>query len=82
LAKQEVCSLLKEGWKPPGVKLPGDGVTDEEALAAILRITNGNFRLLKRLLTQIARVLEINSLSKVTPAVVELARESLVIGTA
>jgi hypothetical protein len=71
LVKQEVCGLLKDGWKPPGVKLPSDGVTDEEALAAILRITNGNFRLLERLLTQIARVLEINSLPKVTPAVVD-----------
>jgi len=33
-------------------------------------------------LTQIARVLTINNLLRVTPAVVEVARESLVIGTA
>ena len=47
----------------------------------ILRVAGGNFRLLHRLPTQIARVLEINGLRKVTPDVVETARESLVIGT-
>ena len=41
----------------------------------------GNFRLLHRLLTQIARVVEINALTQVTKEVVETARESLVIGT-
>ncbi len=45
-------------------------------------ITGGNFRLLHRLLTQIGRILEINTLEKVTPPVVDAARESLVIGTA
>ena len=82
LVEKEVRGLLSQGWRPPGVVLPSNRVSDEEAVTAILRITDGNFRLLERLLTQIARVLEINNLSKVTPAVVEVARESLVIGTA
>ena len=76
-----LCPLLG-GWQPPGVALPSDGLSDEEALVAILRITDGNLRLSNRLLTQIARVLAINNLRQVTPAVVEVARESLVIGTA
>jgi DNA transposition AAA+ family ATPase len=82
LAEEEVRGLLSQGWMPPGVALPSDWVSDEEAVAAILRITGGNFRLLERLLTQIARVLEVNNLRQVTPAVVEVARESLVVGTA
>jgi DNA transposition AAA+ family ATPase len=57
-------------------------VTDEETLAAIIRVTGGNFRLLHRLLTQIARLMEINALHTITRDVVEAARESLVIGTA
>jgi hypothetical protein len=61
--------------------LPEGALSDEETLAAVLRITGGNFRLLDRLLTQISRVMEINELQQITPAVVEAARESLVIGT-
>jgi len=81
LAEPEARDLLLRGWQPPGVALPSDGLADEAGLAAILRITDGNFRLLSRLLTQIARVLTINNLRQVTSAVVEVARESLVIGT-
>lgn len=54
--------------------------TDREALSAIVRITQGNFRLLMRLLAQIKRILEINKLQTVTKEVVDTARESLVIG--
>ena len=45
-------------------------------------MTGGNFRLLHRLLTHIARLVEINALYTVTSQVVEAARENLVIGTA
>jgi len=45
-----------------------------------VRITNGNFRLIQRLFTQIERILQINELRTVTKEVVEAARESMVIG--
>jgi hypothetical protein len=46
----------------------------------LIRMSGGNFRLLTRLLTQIERVLGVNDLHLVSNAVVEAARDSLVIG--
>lgn len=59
---------------------PNIGI-DEEGIAALLRSCAGNFRLLERLLAQVKRVLEINSLSVIDSEVVSVARESLVIGS-
>jgi hypothetical protein len=79
LGAPEVRQLLERHWAPVGVTLPQTPL-DPETVAAIIRVTGGNFRLLNRLLTQIQRILEINALEEVTKAVVEAARESLVIG--
>jgi DNA transposition AAA+ family ATPase len=81
LTKGDVEHLFFRGWRPRGVRIPDNAFEDEEGMAAILRVTGGNFRLLHRLLTQIARVMAINQLDRVTVPVVETARESLVIGT-
>jgi DNA transposition AAA+ family ATPase len=81
LSPAQVRALLGRKWSPSGVMVPADGMTDEATLAAIIRVTEGNFRLLHRLLTQIARIVEINTLPTVTSEVVEAARENLVIGT-
>jgi DNA transposition AAA+ family ATPase len=75
----EMRKLLTNRWAPPGVTLPE---MDPEAVASVIRITGGNFRLFERLLTQIERILEINNLRLVAKAVVEAARENLVIGQA
>jgi len=82
LQAQEVRTLLEQDWKPSEVTGSLAGITDEEVVAAVVRITGGNFRLLHRLLSQVARVMEINALSTVTRPVVEAARETLVIGSA
>ena len=80
LRAEGVRDLFHHHWTPSGIALPHEGLNDEEVLATIIRITGGNFRLLHRLLTQMARLVEINALAQVTREVVEAARESLVIG--
>ena len=75
----EMRELLANRWTPPGVTLPE---MDSEAVASVIRITGGNFRLFERLLTQLERICEINNLNQVSKAVVETARENLVIGQA
>lgn len=82
LSAEEVRHLLQQKWMPSGIVLPEEGFAEDDALSAIIRITGGNFRLLHRLITQIARLVEINALQRVTCQVVETARESLVIGAA
>ena len=80
LSAEGVRDVFRHKWLPSGIVLPDEGLHDEAVMATIIRITGGNFRLLHRLLTQIARLVEINALSRVTKEVVEAARESLVIG--
>jgi DNA transposition AAA+ family ATPase len=82
LTAEEVRQLLRQRWRPPEVPLPEDLLADAEGVAAVIRITGGNFRLLHRLLAQVGRILEINGLGTVTREVVEAAREVLVIGAA
>jgi hypothetical protein len=67
-------------WRPWGVALPEAAELDAETVASIIRVSGGNFRLLGRLLMQVERILEINRLNRVTAAVIDAARESLVIG--
>jgi DNA transposition AAA+ family ATPase len=80
LGADELRFVLIHKWAELGLTFaPGD-YTDAEAMAAIARITGGNFHLVQRLFSQIARILEINRLRTITKEVVETARENLVIG--
>ncbi len=51
LSAPEIRQLLEQRWTPPGVPPPALPL-DQETVAAIVRITGGNFRLLNRLITQ------------------------------
>ncbi len=80
LGQEELLFVLDRYWRRLGHTLDPDDFTDAQAVAAIQRITRGNFRLLERLLPQIERVLKINELDTITNDVIEAARSTLVIG--
>ena len=81
LGRDELLFVLDRHWKRLGRTLNPDDFTNAQAVAAIERITRGNFRLLERLFPQINRVLKINQLDTITDDVVEAAASILVIGT-
>lgn len=72
----ELSSVLTRHWRKLGLTLDDADFTDNQAIAAITRITGGNFRLF----VQFERVLRINDLIVITSDVVEAARSTLVIG--
>ena len=80
LSDEETRDFLGKRWSHR-VKASSDDFTDKEAVAAILRITRGNIRLIERLMMQVEHVLVANQLQVVTQEVVETARENLIIGT-
>lgn len=80
LGNDELLFVLQRHWRALGKTLDPDDFTDAQAIAAITRITRGNFRLLERLFPQIERVLKINELHTITNDVVEAAQSTLVIG--
>jgi DNA transposition AAA+ family ATPase len=81
LSAAELTFVLQHHWAELGLTLSASDYTDTEALAAVARITGGNFRLVQRLFAQARRIMEINKLSTITREVIEAARESLVIGS-
>jgi DNA transposition AAA+ family ATPase len=80
LGEEELLFVLTHKWAELGLGLFPDDYTDAEALAAIARITGGNFRLVQRLFSQMERILRINRLRTITQEEVEAAREQLVVG--
>ena len=81
LSRRELLNLLQQHAADLGLDLPA-ALTDPDALAAIVRITGGNLRLVRRLFAQINRITDINDLDTITRDVVDTARESLIIGAA
>ncbi len=81
LGKADIEELLAQCWTPPGITPPREPFAPE-IVARIVQMTEGNFRLLSRLLTQLERVLDVNEAEQVSLPILEAARESLVIGQA
>lgn len=79
LSDEETRDFLVKRWNHR-VKPYSDDFTDKEAVAAILRITRGNLRLIDRLMMQVEHVLVANQITIVSKEVVETARQNLIIG--
>lgn len=80
LSQEEIQFILEHKWEELGTSLDPSDFTDTEAVASIIRITAGNFRLIHRLCLQISRLMEINEIKIITKELVEAARKNLVIG--
>jgi hypothetical protein len=63
------------GWR----KTPRRGVAPD-VIAALIRMSGGNFRLFTRLLIQVQRILNVNQSEIVSKKIVYAARDILVIG--
>ncbi|MET4097469.1 hypothetical protein ABIB51_004425 [Arthrobacter sp. UYCu712] len=72
--------VIDRHWNRLGRSLDPDDFTDAQTIAAVERITRGNFRLLECLIPQITCVLKINQLEIITADVIEAAASVLVIG--
>ncbi|HET9920653.1 MAG TPA: hypothetical protein VFQ30_12470 [Ktedonobacteraceae bacterium] len=79
LSRQETRFFLQQRWSHR-VAADSEDFTDQEAVATIIRITQGNMRLIDRLMKQVERVPVANQLTVVTKEVVETARQNLIIG--
>ncbi|MGN7198013.1 AAA family ATPase [Bacillus mycoides] len=80
LTPTEMKHILTYKWEKLGDKLQYENFEDYEAVNTIIKMSRGNFRLLERLFSQIERIMTINHLDKITTEVVDVARDSLVIG--
>jgi DNA transposition AAA+ family ATPase len=80
LSEEEVIFIIKNHCKALEIEVNSSDFSDHETIAAVIRITHGNFRLMNRLLKQSIRIMKVNQLSSVSKEVVEAARECLVIG--
>lgn len=80
LGKTEVEFIIDKHFEKLEVKLNSEDFGDQEALAAIVRITDGNFRLINRLLKQSQRIMKVNCMTTLTKEIVEAARSCLLIG--
>lgn len=80
LSSDEIRFILDRLWKDLGLNRSDDNFSDVEAVNTFIRITNGNFRLIDRMFSQISRILKINNLTSISKDVVDAAKEGLVIG--
>src|SRR5699024_2682279 len=80
LSTDELKHVLEYRCDEISLPLSYEDFEDYESINTVIKITNGNFRLVQRLFSQIIRIMEINELNKINVEVIETARDGLLIG--
>ena len=80
LGKSEVEFIISKHFSKLGVNIDETDFGDQEAVSTIIRMTNGNFRLINRLLKQSYRIMQVNCMTSLTTEILEAARKCLLIG--
>ncbi len=80
LTHEEVAFIIQHHCQTLDIEVKLIDFMDYEAIAAVTRITQGNFRLINRLLKQALRIMKVNQLSFISKEIIEASRECLVIG--
>lgn len=80
LNSQELLFIMEHYFSELDIGLDPKDFADHETITAIVNTTRGNFRLFKRLFTQIKRIMHVNNTKVVTREIVQAARDCLVIG--
>jgi len=78
--KYEVEFIIAKHFSKLGVSIDESDFSDQEAVSTIIRMTNGNFRLINRLLKQSQRIMHVNCMTALTTEILEAARKCLLIG--
>ena len=73
LDPDDIPIVLAQYWHHLGQPFDPDNIEHTKTANSVTPITGGNFRLIERLMTQIARVMAINQLATVTPDVAHAA---------
>ncbi len=77
LTTNEMRSFITQKWIETNLPC----TADDAVSAAIMRISNGNLRVLHRIFNEIKRLQKINCFQAITPDIVEVARKGLLLGT-
>ena len=80
LDANEVKFILQYHLSKLNVDVKDDDFTDQEVIATIVNATNGNFRLINRLIKQSFRIMKVNCMTTITKEIVDAARSCLLVG--
>lgn len=80
MGNQELKFILEKHLSKLNYSCKDDDYNDQEVISTVLRITNGNFRLVDRVIKQAIRIMKVNCMTTITKEIIEAARSCLLIG--